>query len=322
MSEKIISIENSAYLSVDTSRIVIEQADNKNYVAAKDIAVLIVSSFQVKLTAAVISAITTNGGLILFTNSNYMPTSYCYANNMNNAGAIRPYLQAQLIGSRTSAVAWQQIIQSKIKGQATILNNHQTQSYNYINSAHKLVELGDATNIEAQVAKVYWQDYFNLFNLTMNREKRGASNIINICLNYGYSVIRAMVARSLASLGLCLNFGIGHYRKDNPFNLVEDFVEPFRYIVDESVYKILQNFDFQNENLELTPQIKQLLLKHIYNYTIILRNKNYRLMQGIHEVNTSYCQYLQYSAVNSLVLPHILVPGVPKKAISNTLQEY
>lgn len=322
MLEQIVSIENPASLSIKTGRLSITQGENQNYIAALDVAVLIISNLQVNLSASVIAEITKHGGLVVFTNTSFMPQSYCYANSSNNKGAIRPFLQANYISSPESAKAWQQVIQSKIKGQALVLQELKSQNYNYVANAHKNVQLGDITNVEAQVARFYWEDYFSFFDAKINREKQGATHIINICLNYGYTVLRAMVARSLASLGLCLNFGIGHFRKDNPFNLVEDLIEPFRYIVDKVVLEI-----FRNKNIdsmpELTPEIKKLLIKAIYDSSINLNYKNYRLLQGVHYVNIAYCHYLQDNKTNNLVLPNLLFAG-KNKEIDNwvSLQDY
>jgi CRISPR-associated protein Cas1 len=325
MAEKIITIENPAKLSIDIGRVKIYSIEKQttNFIACVDIACLIISNPQVSLTASVVSEVNQNAGIVVFTNQNYMPTSFCFSNNLNNKGAIRPYLQAQNINSNVEQKIWQQVIQSKIAGQALFLNKYKTKSATLLESAINYVEIGDSTNMEAQCAKAYWQDYFELFNKKSFRHKQGASDVINSCLNYGYTILRSAVARSLASLGLQLSFGVGHKRVDNPFNLVEDMVEPFRYMIDEIVYNIVNDNNLlEDDNLfGLDTKIKKLLINEIYNLNISLNSKQYRFLQGVHIVNTSFCSVLEKPSSN-LILPNLKFKGVKKEIEADDFAEF
>ena len=84
---------------------------------------------------------------------------------------------------------------------------------------------GDPDNLEAQAARAYWQRLFEEF-------RRHDEDRRNGLLNYGYAVVRAALARSCAASGLFPAFGIHHRSKTNPFNLVDDLIEPFRPVVD------------------------------------------------------------------------------------------
>ncbi|MCI9086968.1 MAG: type II CRISPR-associated endonuclease Cas1 [Clostridia bacterium] len=61
---------------------------------------------------------------------------------------------------------------------------------------------------------------------------REYDNIYNDCLNYGYSIIRGAVARGIVSYGYMPTIGIHHKSELNNYNLADDFIEPFRPIVD------------------------------------------------------------------------------------------
>ncbi len=324
MADKIISIESPCSLSVDTGRLKIQNNTTKsiNYVAIVDISCLIVANSMCNITTASISAINENAGIVVFTNPNYLPTSLCFGSNINNIGANRAYLQAKHLNSLKNQKAWQQIIISKITGQALVLKQYNLDGYNTLTSLLNYIELGDKTNIEAKSAKIYWENYFSLFdnNEKLNRTKQGATDIVNSCLNYGYTIMRAIIARSLASLGLIMHFGVGHYAKDNPFNLVEDFIEPYRYNIDQIVLQTIMQENSQNlENLKnLDTKIKKLLINSIYNINTTLNNKTYRLMQGVNIMNLSYCNYLE-GLVDNLTLPNLIFKGVKNNLTSNTI---
>lgn len=51
-------------------------------------------------------------------------------------------------------------------------------------------------------------------------------------MNYGYSIIRGAVARGIVSYGYMPTIGIHHKSELNNYNLADDFIEPFRPIVD------------------------------------------------------------------------------------------
>ena len=110
------------------------------------------------------------------------------------------------------------------------------------------------------------------------REKQGATDIVNSCLNYGYAILRSAVARSLAAAGYCLNFGVGHCRRDNPFNLAEDFIEPFRFIAERAVLKILQKYP---EADILSSTRKKELISEILSTELFVNDCSYRLFPGI-----------------------------------------
>ncbi len=63
----------------------------------------------------------------------------------------------------------------------------------------------------------------------------GARDPLNARLNYGYAVLRSMIARSLAMAGLNGSLGVGHCNQQNPFNLADDLIEPWRCVVEDRV---------------------------------------------------------------------------------------
>ena len=67
-------------------------------------------------------------------------------------------------------------------------------------------------------------------------------------MNYGYAILRAATARALSGSGLLNTLGIHHKSKYNAFALADDIMEPFRPIVDEKVFELMQKYDEQELN--------------------------------------------------------------------------
>jgi len=96
-----------------------------------------------------------------------------------------------------------------------------------------LVRSGDPENVEAQAAKRYWSQ---LLGDSFRRDPMGLAP--NGLLNYGYTVLRSAVARSIVAAGLHPSLGIHHSNDRNAFRLADDLIEPFRPFVDIVVKKL------------------------------------------------------------------------------------
>ena len=139
---------------------------------------------------------------------------------------------------------------------------------------------GDTTNMEAVAANFYWKSFFKN---SFKRERFG--DYPNNFLNYGYTILRAAVARALSGSGLLNTFGIHHKNKYNAFTLADDIMEPFRPIVDEIVYNIMQEYDIQ----ELNTQIKSELLKMLTR-TVYFKNEKSPLIVALQKTASSLQQ--------------------------------
>ena len=101
---------------------------------------------------------------------------------------------------------WAQTIACKIKNQAAVLAEQRKEVQYLINLAES-VKSGDSSNNEAKAANYYWKRIFpEDFNFTRERFGPPPNNI----LNYGYAILRAMVARALVGSGLLPTLGIFH----------------------------------------------------------------------------------------------------------------
>lgn len=95
------------------------------------------------------------------------------------------------------------------------------------------VRSGDSGNNEAQAARRYWPALMGP-DFRRDRDTDGA----NALLNYGYTVIRATVARFVIAAGLHPTIGLHHANRLNAFALADDLVEAFRPLVDAAVHEM------------------------------------------------------------------------------------
>ena len=151
---------------------------------------------------------------------------------------------------------WKQIIESKIKNQAALLDKL-GKNGNILKPYYCNVKSGDSDNREGIAAKIYWNELFGN-NFIRTHEGIEPNNL----LNYGYTILRAAVTRSIMGSGLLPAIGIFHKNKYNAFPLADDIMEPYRPFVDELVYTL-----YSKGGKELTKDIKAEILKILFTDT-------------------------------------------------------
>lgn len=149
---------------------------------------------------------------------------------------------------------WQQTIQAKIANQATALSQERFCEVSNMRKWAADVKSGDIENLEGRAAVYYWQNLFgHIPGFRRDREGVPPNNL----LNYGYAILRAVVARGLVGSGLLPTLGIHHHNRYNAYCLADDIMEPYRPYVDKLVCEIISE---NNDYAELTKEIKAKLL--------------------------------------------------------------
>src|SRR5690606_35486942 len=129
-------------------------------------------------------------------------------------------------------------------------------------------------------AAYYWQTIFSKF-FEFNRHRAGEAP--NNLLNYGYAILRAIVARALVSSGLLPTLGIFHRNKYNAYCLADDIMEPYRPFVDKIVYQMVVD---ELPIDELTAELKLRLLQ-IPQVTVQFEDMANPLLVGISRTTAS-----------------------------------
>ncbi len=261
MIKRTLYFGNPAYLSTTQQQLeikVLETGETKT-VPIEDIGVLILDHWQITITQAVIARLLANNTALITCDNTHHPVGLLL--NLDGHTLQSRIFQAQIEASeQLKKQLWQQTIIAKIQNQAANLGQ-QSVTGNLFNAPDKLllnyakeVKSGDSENLEATAAGYYWKRVFPPF-LNFSREREGFPP--NNLLNYGYAILRAIVARSLVGSGILPTLGIHHRNQYNAYCLADDIMEPYRPYVDKVVCEIVGN---NGQYLEMTPNMKKQLL--------------------------------------------------------------
>ena len=246
-------------------------------VPIEDIGLIILDNPQIILTNALLIALNDNNAAIVSCDKSHLPLGLMLP--MFSHNTFTEKLQSQLEASQPLMKnLWQQTVIAKIENQTALLRREDI-DVKKMEFLLGEVKSGDPGNVEGRAAAYYWD---NLFGPKMFLRYRFGEPPNNM-LNYGYAVLRAIIARSLVASGLFPSIGIHHRNKYNPYCLADDIMEPFRPFVDSIVLELAKdNPDFE----ELTPSIKKQLLQ-IPVTDIVIDGKKSPLMVGCQRTTAS-----------------------------------
>ena len=220
-------------------------------VPIEDLGMVVVEHPQITFTMGVMDALMANKVALITCDKNYLPNGMLMPFEANSEQNKR--MRTQLDASTPlKKQLWQQTIKQKIQNQANVLDKlglNATRLHTLVNK----VQSGDSGNLEAQAAAYYWDTLYGN-NFTRGRSLESP----NAQLNYGYAILRSMVARALVASGMLPTIGIFHANKYNAFCLADDIMEPFRPFVD---WVVMHLEGIQDLDIGLTREQKIELLK-------------------------------------------------------------
>jgi CRISPR-associated protein Cas1 len=261
MIKRTLYFGNPAYLSMHNAQLVIhlpeangmDDKTGNNTIPIEDIGIVILDHFQITMTHGLMEALLSNNCALITCDSRRMPAGLQLPLSGNTIQSER--FQTQIEASQPlMKQLWQQTIQIKIANQAYVLHKKRNVVVKNMLAWVNNVKSGDPDNLEARAAAYYWGSLFpELPDFTRGREGIPPNNL----LNYGYAILRAVVARSLVGSGLLPTFGIHHHNRYNAFCLADDIMEPYRPFVDKLVIEIM---DSEKDISDLSKTIKAKLL--------------------------------------------------------------
>lgn len=224
-----LHLSQAARLSLADNQLVVRRDDDEVRLALEDIAWIAIDTPQVTLTTSLIASCMEAGIAILTTDAKHMPSGLIlpFHRHHRQAGVAALQLAA---GAPLRKRIWQALVVRKIENQAASLDRFGREGSSTLREMARLVGSGDPDNVEARAARHYWSKLWPDFT----REDEGDTR--NAALNYGYAVMRALVARALVASGLLPAIGVNHASVTNAFNLADDVLEPFRPFVDVAVF--------------------------------------------------------------------------------------
>ena len=239
----------------------------------EDLGIIILDDKRITVTQGLLECLAENGCAVMTCDSTHHPTGLLLPMEGNTLLGERCRYQVECSKPLRKQL-WQQTVQAKIANQATNLNR-----LVHVENRNMLAWVGqvrsdDADNLEARAAAYYWKNIFPEFpGFIRGRYEEPPNNL----LNYGYAILRAVVARSLVDTGLLPSLGIHHHNRYNAYCLADDMMEPYRPIVDAVVKEVVAK---NNVIDELTLEMKRDLLS-IPTIDVFIKGQNRPLMVAV-----------------------------------------
>ena len=280
MIKRTLYFGNPAYLKTASEQLIIEMQDSgeTKSVPIEDIGLVILDHQQITITQAVMAKLLANNTALITCDNTHHPVGLqlCLDGHTLQSQKFKVQIAAS---TPLKKQLWQQTIIAKIENQSALLEMGRAENKYLLNLA-SIVKSGDSGNNEAKAALYYWKHIFPDF-LEFKRERFGLPP--NNLLNYGYAILRAMVARSLVASGLLPTLGIFHRNQYNAYCLADDVMEPYRPFTDKVVCNIVR---MNGRFLEMTPAMKKELLS-IPAMDVMIEGQKSPLMNAVQRTTAS-----------------------------------
>lgn len=308
MIKKTLYFGNPAYLSLKQGQMIIKlpEVELSQSVSSlfkdthtisrpiEDIGIVILDNRQITLTSGLLTALLENECAVVSCNDKSMPHGMFLplsGNTLQNE-RFRHQIDASLPLKKQ---LWQQTIKAKIRNQALVLEDCLGERMKCMFVWAENVKSGDSENLEARAAAFYWKHLFrDIPNFVRDREGISPNHL----LNFGYAILRAIVARGLVISGLLPTLGIHHHNKYNAYCLADDIMEPYRPFVDKIVFDMVRKSSY---DVELTKEVKAQLLT-LPTTEVIIGNKRSPLQIAVSQTTASLSKCF-IGEINKLAYP-------------------
>lgn len=287
MIKRTLYFGNPAYLSVRLGQLEVRlpevekngtlpedfKASAVKRIPVEDIGVAVLDNRQVTVTQSALEALLDNNAAVIVCDEHRMPSGLLLPLSGNTTQSERFRCQTEASQPLRKQL-WQQTVQAKILNQSSVLYKRRKLDCGNMEAWAKQVKSGDSENLEGRAAAFYWQALFGHIK-DFRRDREGVPP--NNLLNYGYAVLRAVVARSLVASGLLPTLGIHHHNRYNAYCLADDIMEPYRPYVDLLVAELV---DDGTDVAKLTTEVKSRLLS-IPVLDVAINGRRSPLMVGV-----------------------------------------
>lgn len=288
-----IKIDSHVKLSIKNQQLYIE-TDILRQIPLEDINCIIIENQTVTVSAYLLQKMADMGITVYVCDEKHLPNAVLLP--MVRYSRHFKILKYQIeAGKPLQKRLWQQIVVRKIRNQALCLAYLDLDGSEELMKMCKEVQSGDRTHVEAKAAAFYFKSLYGL------GFSRGNDHVINSALNYGYAIVRGLIARSIVCYGLEPSIGVFHHSELNNFNLADDMIEPFRPLVD--LY-VSQNYDVAEIDSDLTPERKRDIFG-IINYDMDVKGEKRIISNCIDMLVASYSSALQGKR-SDLELPELM----------------
>ena len=288
-----IKIDSHVKLSIKNQQLNIE-TDIARQIPLEDINCIIIENQTVTVSAYLLQKMADMGIAVYVCDEKHLPNAVLLpmVRHSRHFKILKYQIEA---GKPLQKRLWQQIVVRKIRNQALCLAYLDLDGSEELMKMCKEVQSGDRTHVEAKAAAFYFKSLYGL------GFSRGNEHVINSALNYGYAIVRGLIARSIVCYGLEPSIGVFHHSELNNFNLADDMIEPFRPLVD--LY-VSQHYDIAEIDSDLTPERKRGIFG-IINYDMDVKGEKRIISNCIDMLVASYSSALQGKR-SDLDLPELM----------------
>lgn len=244
MSWRTIVVSKSAKLDYQMGYMVVRQ-EKTTKIFLNEISTIVIETTAVSITGSLLCELIKNKIKVVFCDEKRNPSSelVAYYGSHDTSAKIRNQIAWS---DDIKAIVWTEIVTEKIRKQKELLERvGKNEEAMLLQSYIEEIQYGDSTNREGHAAKVY-------FNALFGKDFTRTSDCnINAALNYGYSIVLSAFTREITANGYITQIGLFHDNMFNQFNLASDLMEPFRPLVDQTVYDMDLNIFEKSEKMEL-----------------------------------------------------------------------
>lgn len=275
MGYKNVLISSPSELRVKNEQLLIIQ-DETHSLPLEDINCIMIESRRTMISSYLLSTFSEHGIAVYFCDETHTPNSVLLP-LVQHSRHFKMLKEQLSLARPLQKRLWQQIIVMKIHNQARCLELLEKDGANELYALAKQVQSGDRTNCEAQAASLYFH------KLVSDDFVRRSDDFINSALDYGYSLIRSLIARSIIMYGFEPSIGLFHHNELNSYNLADDFIEPFRPLVD---YYVMTYFESSPDG-ELSSADKRILFQ-ILNFDMDVDGERHSITNCVEKLVISY----------------------------------
>lgn len=279
--ERVVDISSDGnFLAIERGFLTISASGvEKGRIALDDIGALVVHAHGTSWSNHVFARLSERSVPVVLCGSNHAPVACVWPLEGHYLQGARMRAQAVAPKPLTKQM-WRQVVAAKVLMQGNVLQKQGVEGRGFALLARS-VKSGDPENVEAQAARRYWKALFGP-EFTRDQKAEGA----NALLNYGYTVLRAIVSRAICAAGLHPTLGIFHANRNNAFALADDLMEPYRPIVDAAVFELVKS-----GKTNVDPQSK-LVLARISTFDLATQvgvsPLSVQVQRFVHSVATSF----------------------------------
>ena len=222
-----VIVNRGERLTIKENKLVVYSDAQEYKIPVEDIYALVIDNREIMLSVSVLTCLTEAGAHIFYCDEKHIPVSLTLPldRHFRPLGVLTKQMEMPSVLKKE---LWTKIVRQKIYNQYKCLKYAGVSGdrCEIIRKISETVSDGDMGNKEAVAAKKYFPF---LFGSTF---KRSDEDITNAALNYGYSILRSSVCKTLVAYGFNCVLGLHHINANDPFNLAEDIMEPLRPVVD------------------------------------------------------------------------------------------